>query len=239
MLRMQDASTASLVWLVTQMAEHPDVLERVRAEQLEARPDLDATITGDTLAKMPYTRQVSSWFVLGVLVCVVVVQRAEGVGVVGCKGRDCYAGDGSSCSGWHVHVCHVCHTSATHVKAVLVLLPAPQQQVVKEVLRFRPPAPMVPQVAMKPFKLNDNYTVSKGGREGGSQGQQNTERERETGQGDMVLGLTEAVAEAGVGSNFSGGGWDGGCSPLSAASMTNNSAELRPEDGSMCVCTLI
>jgi cytochrome P450 family 710 subfamily A protein len=32
-------------------------------------------------------------------------------------------------------------------------------QVIKEVLRYRPPAPMVPQVAMKPFKLNDNYTV--------------------------------------------------------------------------------
>lgn len=27
-------------------------------------------------------------------------------------------------------------------------------------LRYRPPAPMVPQVAMKPFKLTDNYTVS-------------------------------------------------------------------------------
>jgi hypothetical protein len=32
-------------------------------------------------------------------------------------------------------------------------------QVIKEVLRYRPPAPMVPQVAMKPFKLTDNYTV--------------------------------------------------------------------------------
>ncbi|KAF8056740.1 CYP710A1 [Scenedesmus sp. PABB004] len=54
----QDASTASLVWLLTQMAEHPDVLARVRAEQAAARPDLGATITGDTLAAMPYTRQV-------------------------------------------------------------------------------------------------------------------------------------------------------------------------------------
>jgi cytochrome P450 len=33
------------------------------------------------------------------------------------------------------------------------------KQVIKEVLRYRPPAPMVPQVAMKPFKLTDNYTV--------------------------------------------------------------------------------
>lgn len=31
---LQDASTASLVWLLTQMAEHPDVLERVREEQV-------------------------------------------------------------------------------------------------------------------------------------------------------------------------------------------------------------
>jgi cytochrome P450 family 710 subfamily A protein len=54
----QDASTASLVWVLTQMAEHPDVLQRVRVEQQAARPDLGATITGDTLASMPYTRQV-------------------------------------------------------------------------------------------------------------------------------------------------------------------------------------
>lgn len=35
----------------------------------------------------------------------------------------------------------------------------PVSQVIKEVLRHRPPAPMVPQVAMKPFKLTDSYTV--------------------------------------------------------------------------------
>lgn len=87
----QDASTASLVWVLTLMAEHPEVLERVRAEQAAARPDLNATITGETLAQMPYTRQV-----------------------------------------------------------------------IKEVLRYRPPAPMVPQVAMKPFKLTDNYTAPRG-----------------------------------------------------------------------------
>lgn len=56
---LQDASTASLCWLVTLMSEHPDVLERVRAEQAVARPDLEATITGETLTAMPYTRQVS------------------------------------------------------------------------------------------------------------------------------------------------------------------------------------
>lgn len=55
---LQDASTASLVWVLTLMAERPDVLERVRAEQAAARPDLDATITAETLTQMPYTRQV-------------------------------------------------------------------------------------------------------------------------------------------------------------------------------------
>lgn len=58
MLFLQDASTASLVWVLTLMAEHPDVLEQVRAEQAAARPDLDATITAETLTQMPYTRQV-------------------------------------------------------------------------------------------------------------------------------------------------------------------------------------
>jgi hypothetical protein len=57
-LALQDASTASLVWLLTLMAEYPDVLEGVRAEQAAARPNLAATITGETLAQMPYTRQV-------------------------------------------------------------------------------------------------------------------------------------------------------------------------------------
>lgn len=64
---MQDASTASLVWVLTLMAEHPDVLERVRAEQAAARPDLSATITGETLAQMPYTRQVGGCCLLGLL----------------------------------------------------------------------------------------------------------------------------------------------------------------------------
>lgn len=32
----------------------------------------------------------------------------------------------------------------------------------KEVLRYRPPAPMVPQVAMKPFQLTADYTAPKG-----------------------------------------------------------------------------
>ncbi|GFR45001.1 hypothetical protein Agub_g6311 [Astrephomene gubernaculifera] len=87
----QDASTASLVWTVTLMAEHPDVLARVREEQLRLRPDPSAPITGDVLNEMTYTRQV-----------------------------------------------------------------------VKEILRFRPPAPMVPQRAQVPFKLTETYTAPKG-----------------------------------------------------------------------------
>lgn len=87
----QDASTASLVWMLAQMAEHPDVFARVRAEQLSLRPDLSSTLSGDDIAGMAFTRQV-----------------------------------------------------------------------VKETLRFRPPAPMVPQVAMRPFKLTEAYTAPKG-----------------------------------------------------------------------------
>lgn len=87
----QDASTASLVWMLTQMAEHPDILERVRAEQMAVRPNLDAPISGEQLNEMPFTRQV-----------------------------------------------------------------------VKEVLRFRPPAPMVPQTAQADFKITDTFTAPKG-----------------------------------------------------------------------------
>ena len=36
------------------------------------------------------------------------------------------------------------------------------RQVVKEVLRYRPPAPMVPQIAQKPFRLTDDYVAPKG-----------------------------------------------------------------------------
>lgn len=88
----QDASTASLVWTVTLMAEHPEVLAKVRAEQLLIRGrDLEAPISGEQLNEMKYTRQV-----------------------------------------------------------------------VKEILRYRPPAPMVPQMAQAPFKLTEDYTAPKG-----------------------------------------------------------------------------
>lgn len=87
----QDASTASLVWTLTQMAEHPEVLAKVREEQLRLRSNLAAPIPGEVLNDMTYTRQV-----------------------------------------------------------------------VKEILRFRPPAPMVPQIAQQPFKLTEDYTAPKG-----------------------------------------------------------------------------
>jgi cytochrome P450 family 710 subfamily A protein len=94
----QDASTASLVWTLALMADHPDVLERVREEQLSVRGGggggaarLGETLTAEKIAAMPFTRQV-----------------------------------------------------------------------VREILRYRPPAPMVPQVAMQSFRLGPDYVAPKG-----------------------------------------------------------------------------
>ncbi|KAG1671059.1 hypothetical protein FOA52_000730 [Chlamydomonas sp. UWO 241] len=88
----QDASSASLVWAVTLMSEHPEVLARVREEQERFRgADLGAPITGEQLNEMKYTRQ-----------CV------------------------------------------------------------REILRYRPPAPMVPMAAQKPFKMTEDYTAPAG-----------------------------------------------------------------------------
>lgn len=39
------------------MADHPQILARVREEQLAARPNGE-TVSFDTLAKLPFTRQV-------------------------------------------------------------------------------------------------------------------------------------------------------------------------------------
>lgn len=36
------------------------------------------------------------------------------------------------------------------------------RQVVREVLRYRAPAPMVPQIVQKPFRLTDDYVAPKG-----------------------------------------------------------------------------
>ncbi|BDA50415.1 Cytochrome P450 710A1 [Coccomyxa sp. Obi] len=87
----QDASTASLVWLTAVLAERPDVLAKVREEQARLRPDASATISGEVLNQMTYSRQV-----------------------------------------------------------------------VKEVLRYRPPAPMVPQITQADFPLTEDYTAPKG-----------------------------------------------------------------------------
>jgi cytochrome P450 family 710 subfamily A protein len=89
----QDASTASLVWTLALMADHPEVLARVREEQEAVRGGdrLKETLTAERLAAMPFTRQV-----------------------------------------------------------------------VREILRYRPPAPMVPQVAMRPFRLGPDYVAPKG-----------------------------------------------------------------------------
>lgn len=88
----QDASTASLCWTLTLMADHPDILEKVREEQMRVRGgDLGKTLDGATVNEMVYTRQV-----------------------------------------------------------------------VKEILRYRAPAPMVPHVAKQDYALTNDFVVPKG-----------------------------------------------------------------------------
>ncbi|KAL4859752.1 Cytochrome P450 710A2 [Chlorella vulgaris] len=87
----QDASTASLVWCLTLMADHPDMLQRVREEQLRLRPDPSHKISAEVLGEMTYTRQV-----------------------------------------------------------------------VKEILRYRAPAPMVPQMAYTDYPLTQEYSIPRG-----------------------------------------------------------------------------
>lgn len=86
----QDASSASLTWVCHFLSKHPDILERVRAEQKEVRPT-DEPLDLNTLNKMPFTRQV-----------------------------------------------------------------------IREVLRIRAPATLVPHVALDNFKLNDDVIIPKG-----------------------------------------------------------------------------
>ena len=85
----QDASTSSLVWVIDLLKEHPEVLSRVREEQLRLRPNDEHT--SDLLESMHYTRMV-----------------------------------------------------------------------VKEVLRHRPPAVMVPHETVEPYQLTSNYKVPQG-----------------------------------------------------------------------------
>lgn len=86
----QDASTASLTQTVALLADHPDVLEKVRKEQELLNPER-GPLTYELIEKMTYTHQV-----------------------------------------------------------------------MKEILRHRPPAPMVIQKAMRDIRLTDDYVCPKG-----------------------------------------------------------------------------
>jgi len=87
----QDASSASLTWLCHFLSKHPDVLEKVRAEQKLVRPDDSEPLSLNTLNQMTYTRQV-----------------------------------------------------------------------IREVLRIRAPATLVPHIALNNFKLNEDVVIPKG-----------------------------------------------------------------------------
>jgi C-22 sterol desaturase len=88
----QDATSSALTWAFQLLADHPDVLARVREEQLAVRDgNVNSELTLDLLESMTYTRQV-----------------------------------------------------------------------VKEILRLRPPVLMVPYQAKREWAITDNYTVPKG-----------------------------------------------------------------------------
>ncbi|KAF4360166.1 cytochrome P450 710A1-like [Cannabis sativa] len=56
----QDASTSSVLWAVTLLESHPDVLQRVRDEVLAIwNPESDSLITGEMLSRMKYTHTVA------------------------------------------------------------------------------------------------------------------------------------------------------------------------------------
>ena len=56
----QDASTSSLLWAVTLLDSHPEVLAKVREEVKSIwLPESDSLITGDQLAQMKYTHAVA------------------------------------------------------------------------------------------------------------------------------------------------------------------------------------
>ncbi|KYR03010.1 cytochrome P450 family protein [Tieghemostelium lacteum] len=90
MFASQDALTSSLVWVCYLMAEHPNVLKKVREEQFRLRPN-NEELDLDTMRQANYTRQV-----------------------------------------------------------------------VNEILRFRPPAVMVPHMNIEDIIIGDNVTVPKG-----------------------------------------------------------------------------
>ncbi|KAK1557789.1 hypothetical protein Q3G72_031955 [Acer saccharum] len=56
----QDASTSSLLWAITLLESHPDVLSRVRSEVLKFwSPESDEMITADQIREMKYTQAVA------------------------------------------------------------------------------------------------------------------------------------------------------------------------------------
>lgn len=88
----QDASTSSLLWAITLLESHPEVLARVREEVSGIwKPESGEMITAEQLREMKYTEAVA-----------------------------------------------------------------------REVIRFRPPATLVPHVALNDFPLTESYTVPKG-----------------------------------------------------------------------------
>lgn len=88
----QDAMSSGLTYLFQHMADHPEILQKIREEQYRLRgDDLEAPLSFDTVEKMEYTRLV-----------------------------------------------------------------------VKESLRLKPPVIMVPYKTLKPFPIDENYTVPKG-----------------------------------------------------------------------------
>ena len=131
----QDASTASLVWMVTQMAEHPDVLERVSCMRVGVR---QGAAQGASCAVQPPL----AW-----------AGTAITAAPSGCLNPE------PCCCGLTVRpplrplllqVREEQYRLRPDIDAPItgdVLNEmAYTRQVVKEILRFRPPAPMVPQV---------------------------------------------------------------------------------------------
>src|SRR5262249_34577006 len=86
----QDASTASLTWCLDLLPRHPDVFQKLRAEQDQMRPKREG-FTTELVADMQYT-----------------------------------------------------------------------YQVMKEILRHRPPATIVPHIAAEDYQISDDYRVPKG-----------------------------------------------------------------------------
>ncbi|XP_058723883.1 cytochrome P450 710A11-like [Vicia villosa] len=88
----QDASTSSLLWAVTLLDSHPEVLDKVREEVARIwSPESDTLITAEQLREMKYT-----------------------------------------------------------------------QAVAREVIRYRPPATLVPHIAAEDFPLTESYSIPKG-----------------------------------------------------------------------------